>query len=169
MIYILQLISTSKNMKFIIFDQNLISSLEKVIMLSSIWLNVFLITILFYIGARLKNWVSTWTAKFSRMTRRRNEPQYTSADQFDVNVETLHGTVRSLGDVSKAIGEEINRQNDLLDRLNEDFQKGMITVNKLVTKVKGIISSSQVSPMTLTLLFVFFLVIFLWIYWKWAA
>lgn len=107
------------------------------------------------------------------MTRRRfdndkNSP-LTISDQYDCDVDNLRGTIRALGDVSTEIGKEIDKQNNLLDRLNDDLEKGMIKVNKLVQKVKDIFLASGMSPMTMTLLFIFAVILFLWLYWKWAA
>ncbi|KAK8888172.1 hypothetical protein M9Y10_039236 [Tritrichomonas musculus] len=107
------------------------------------------------------------------MTRRRFDGDRTSqpslTDQYDCDIDNLRGTIRALGDVSTEIGKEIDKQNNLLDKLNDDFEKGMIKVNKLVEKVKEIFIASGMSPMTMTLLFIFAVILFLWLYWKWYA
>ena len=101
---------------------------------------------------------------------RRRDPNKTVgvSDQFDVDSEIneMLGTVKVLGQVSKAIGEEIEDQNRLLAQMSARYQQASAVIRNVVDSVKRLLTVAGMSPMTLTMLFVVGVVVFLWFYWK---
>jgi hypothetical protein len=71
-----------------------------------------------------------------------------------------------IGRVSQALGEELENQNLLLSGMTDRYHRGMDAVAKLIVSMKSLYASSGMSAMTLTMLFVFGVIFFLWIYWK---
>lgn len=103
------------------------------------------------------------------MARNRNTNQAPLLDPYENEINDLRGTIKALGSVSTEIGKEIEKQNSLLDQLNDDFERGKIQVQKLLKKINDIFNASGLSPMTLTIIFIFGVLVFLWLYWKWTA
>ena len=100
------------------------------------------------------------------MTRRRQQQGLN--DQFDLNneVEEMLSTVNVIGQVSKAIGEEIDAQNRFIAEMGNRYQQGLDAIQNLLGGMKRVFASSGMSPMTMTMLFVIAVILFLWIYWK---
>lgn len=105
------------------------------------------------------------------MTRRRPQASPGITDQFDMNneVENMMETVKVIGEVSKAIGEEIDAQNRFIAEMNQRYEQGLNALSNLLDGMKRLAVSSGVSPMTMTMLFVLAVILFLWLYWKFNA
>ena len=105
------------------------------------------------------------------MTRRRPQASPGITDQFDMNneVENMMETVKVIGEVSKAIGEEIDAQNRFIADMKQRYEKGLNALSNLLDGMKRLAVSSGVSPMTMTMLFVLAVILFLWLYWKFNA
>ena len=105
------------------------------------------------------------------MTRRRPQASPGITDQFDMNneVENMMETVKVIGEVSKAIGEEIDAQNRFIADMNQRYEQGLNALSNLLDGMKRLAVSSGVSPMTMTMLFVLAVILFLWLYWKFNA
>ena len=104
------------------------------------------------------------------MSRRRGGTP-TASSQFDINddVEEIIGEVRMLDQVSKAIGKELEEQNRFVAQMNNNYHNALNVIQNLMGNIKKLASTAGISPMTLTLIFVFGIIVFLWIYWKvWA-
>lgn len=105
------------------------------------------------------------------MTRRRPQASPGITDQFDMNneVENMMETVKVIGEVSKAIGDEIDAQNRFIAEMNQRYEQGLNALSNLLDGMKRLAVSSGVSPMTMTMLFVLAVILFLWLYWKFNA
>jgi hypothetical protein len=87
-------------------------------------------------------------------------------DQTDWEVEELHTSVKALGQVSRAIRAELDAHNQLLEGMADRYHQSMSAVGNLLVGLKGLVDSTGLSPMTLTVLFAAALMVFLWLYWK---
>jgi hypothetical protein len=102
------------------------------------------------------------------MSSRRGDdaPLLSSHDQFDLQVEELHRTVKSMKRVSDAIHEELESHNALLSGLSDRYSAGMDALAKLLENMKELYISTGWSPVMLAMVFCAGVVVFLWLYWK---
>jgi hypothetical protein len=98
--------------------------------------------------------------------RRDDAPLLSSREQFDLQVEELHNTVKSMRQVSDAIHDELEAHNALLSGLSDRYSAGMEAVGRLLVAMKELYISTGWSPMMMAMVFCAALVLFLWLYWK---
>ena len=110
------------------------------------------------------------------MTKRRDFDQknpignedYTE-DEWNKDIKDLHQTIKTVGYISEEMGNEIRKQNELLDRHTIQYQRGVSALQDLNEKLKKIFGMTNYSPMTLMFFFTIGVIVFLWIYWKISA
>ena len=95
--------------------------------------------------------------------------EFYTEDQWNQDIKDLHQTIQAVGYISDEMGNEIRKQNELLDRLTLQYQEGVNALQRLNEKLKKIFGMSNYSPMTLMFFFTIGVIIFLWFYWKFMA
>ena len=92
-------------------------------------------------------------------------------DQYDdtEDVNNLRTTIGALKQVSADMGNELERHNAMLDNMQEGMGAGQAILSKLLKGMDQVYQATGLSPTSLTFIFSFGVVIFLWAYWKFFA
>ena len=77
--------------------------------------------------------------------------QQTEMQRQDQSLNKLHGAVSRLGDMSVAISNELDEQNEMLDELDADVDKSQQAMEMITAKTKELVKQSGGCHMFLTI------------------
>ena len=104
--------------------------------------------------------------RFNKNTNKSIQEEDPLGNQYESQVSSLKQTVNTLKYISTEIGNELERQNKLLEKMSKGYHQGLDLAKSLINKLNELTNLANFSPMTMTILFFFAIIFFLWIYYK---